>query len=363
MPSRTPAREATVTAPQAMAAAFHDAEATATALRRAVTAIYDVHGEASSREVLGPLLHELAAIADRRGIDVRALVDDALQSRSDALPTDHPQQPKRRRNARLFHALTRACIEMIELSRSEREADAMSEELFKLMLAAGLFEDMSATPRDPEQHLTAALPRDAVLSLMYLLASRRQHAVESFERYRQSELGSHALEELQHACERLQALGCEADVDTAMGLGAALWRPNEQQTHDGLRGLCFTFGRGLLSGQAADYVVRFDPAVSAAATRAADALYRAHLVQRRRPRDEYIDLHGVMFEQHLLHRGELAEAFWGTPIDPATLRTVAPRYATLSYADAATSRVQRARFIPVGEGDVPHAPSGRRTRH
>ncbi len=368
MPSRkAPEHDATPGPTERPPAAFHDAGRTASALRRAVTAVYDAHGEAGGAEVLAPLLEELARAAAGRGIDVEALIAQALsapaEARTPAATAKEPKRPERRRNARLFHALTRACIELLELSRSERDQDAMSEELFRLMLAAGVYEDLSASPRDPDRHLTAAVPRDAVLSLMYLLASRRQFAEEFFLRHEQTELREHLVDDLQRGAERLRELGCEVDVDTSMAFAIALWTPDERQAAEGRKGVCFTFGRSALDSHAADFVVRFEATGKAAAMRAADALYFAHLVQRRRPRDEYIDLHGVLFEPHLLHRGELAEAFGDTPIDPAQLRALAPRIATLSYAGAATARTQRARFIPVGEGDALHVGPGRATRH
>ena len=47
----------------------------------------------------------------------------------------------------------------------------------------------------------------------------------------------------------------------------------------------------------------------------------------------------------------------------AVLRSVAPRFATLTYAERATTKLQRSRFTPVGESEHPHAGPASRTRH
>jgi len=341
---------------------FQDADRAARALRRAVMMLNDVHGGGAGAALLAPLLQELAQIAHVRGLDVDALVRQAISQAGTAEPAGSSGSSSTRLNARLFHALTRASIEMLDLSRSEMEPGPMSEELFKMMLGAAVYEELSASPRDPDKHLTAELPRDAVLGLMYQLASRRQHAEEYHQR-EQADLRGDLDAEIARVASHLGELGCRADVDLAMGFGIALWTPTEAQALSGVAGLCLTLGRSVVDSRASDYVVRFDPEHRPAAQRAADTLYRAHLAQRRRPRDELIDLGGVLYEQHPLHRGEIAEAFAGSPIDAAVLRSVAPRFATLTYAERATTKLQRSRFTPVGESEHPHAGPASRTRH
>jgi hypothetical protein len=336
---RSPRRPAVATA-----SGFRDPAQAARALCEAVLAITAVHGSDGDLAVLAPALQQLARTAAQRGLDVDALLGAAPMS---ALPRSGQRVPAAGSlNERLFEAVADAAQALLAVCHNEMDSAAVNEELYRTVLSAEMFERASATPRDPERCLTAALPRDLVLDLMYGLAWQRQCAEEVFSRHAPAELCSDARDELHRAAVLLREAGCTADVDAAMGLGIALWRPSAAGSEPAVHGIALSFGRSLLGREVRDYVLRFDAAEEGAASLAARILYRAHLEQLGRAAGETLELDGRVLRQQVLAKPQWHGLLGEIGVETGALDGCVRRIATLDICPQATEQAWRRKLSP-----------------
>jgi hypothetical protein len=345
-------------------AAFHDPVSAARALTRAAVLLNDVHGNGSEAALLAPLLAELAAIARRRGVDVVGLLQCALKAPADAdepVPAADSRDPL---NDRLLVASSRACAEIVQLASAEMNRSAATPALFKAMAAAGVIEELTTPGRDDVlQRLATDVPRDAVLTLMYTLADQRQRAELRVGALPGQDARDALFDDLWQVGTTLRDAGFRTDADYDIGLGLAIWTPDEQQIADGVSGLCLTYGRGAVDVDSHDFMVHFDPRVDGAGQAAAAVLYRAHLAERAHPERELVHVDGVLLRQHPLRAEEAAAICASVNIEHAAFHGTVLQFATLVVSEIATLRLLRAGFTPVGMTTARIAEPTNRTRH
>jgi hypothetical protein len=343
---------------------FHDPEGAARALCRAAVMLNDVHGEGNDAALLTPLIEQLADIARSRGVDVAGMLDRAMRGPAVLeIPAAANAPDSDALNDRLLAASSQACAEIVQLASAEMNRNVATPALFKAMAAASVVEELAATPRDPEQCLTAGLPRDAVLTLMYTLAAQRQRCELRVADLPGADARDRLFDDLWQLGNALREAGCSTDADYDIGLGLALWTPSEHQVEAGMNGLCLTYGRGAVDPDSPDFMVRFDPRVEGAAEAAAGVLYRAHLSERAHPERELIHVDGALLRQHPLQAGEVADLCAAIGIDPAVFVGTALQFTTLVVSEVATLRLLRAGFMPVGLITPEHAAPVSSTRH
>jgi hypothetical protein len=350
--------------PERSTSSFHDPEGAARSLCRAAVMLNDVHGTGNDAALLAPLIAQLAGIARSRGVDVVEMLQRALREQDAVeLPAGAAPGDSDALNDRLLAASSQACAEIVQLASIEMNRSVSTPALFKAMAAAGVVEELAATPRDPEQCLTAGLPRDAVLTLMYTLAAQRQRCELRVADLPGADARDRLFDDLWQLGNALREAGCSTDADYDIGLGLAIWTPPAQQVESGAQGLCLTYGRGAVDPDSPDFMVRFDPRVEGAAEAAAGVLYRAHLSERANPERELIHVDGALLRQHPLQAGEVAELCAAIGIDPVVFVGTALQFTTLVVSEVATLRLLRAGFMPVGLITPEHAAPASSTRH
>jgi hypothetical protein len=342
--------------PMPVVEGFRDPEQAARALCEAVLAVSAVHGRANLAAVLGPALRQLACSAARGGLDVGAL----LAAGGTAVEAREPGGGSV--NERLFDAVARAAQALLALCHREMDPDTVNEELYRAVLSAELFECATALPRDPDRCLTAALPRDLVLDLMYGLATQRQDAEDAFRRHAPDELVGDARDDLERAVARLRETGWRADVDPAMGVGVALWQP-PPRAEAGMHGIAITFGRSVVGRESCDFVLRFHTGIDGGAEFAARMLYRAHLQQRSRGGNEPLDLDGRVLRQQPLSRTQWHDVLGAASLDGDVLEGCVRRVATLEFCAQATEQAWRRRLAPAAAEPPRVAVPASGTRH
>jgi hypothetical protein len=338
---------------------FRDPEQAARAVCDALLALSSVHGYGSGRDVLGPALRQLAQSAAQSGVDVAGVLADAPP----ATPPGAGSAPAGSVNERLFDAVAGVAQSLLAVCHSEMDRGMVNEELYRTMLSAELFERASAGPRDPERCLTAAVPRDLVLDLMYGLAWQRQCAEEAFAGHAPAELCADQRDELHRVTGLLRGAGVNADVDLAMGLGIAVWRPSAG-TGTALQGLAFTFGRSVVGRDSADFALQFDPGDDAAAGFAARILYRAHLqCPARAAAGDSLEIDGRVLRLQPLSTPQWQRLVGAIGIDAATLDGCLHRIATLDICPQSTGQAWRRKLFPASAAASAAEHPATTTRH